>query len=149
MGDTSGNSIGGKSSLDIPIFTEEFLHHNKLREAELRQLRKISTEYEEQNAILSKHLENLKAAVDKLELESVQRNATNRNLEEHLRKITSLVLSQFANIPIPGTTETVNPDNVEQYLQKLVDKVTREKCLNTKECDIIAEKVSKIIAQMD
>ena len=55
-------------TFDIPIFTEEFLDHNKAREAELRQLRKQNTEYEEQNAILSKHIENMKAAIDKLEV---------------------------------------------------------------------------------
>lgn len=42
-------------NFDIPIFTEEFLDHNKTRDAELRQLRKINTDYEQQNAILSKH----------------------------------------------------------------------------------------------
>lgn len=47
-------------TFDIPIFTEEFLDHNKMREQELRQLRKLNTEYEEQNAILSKHIDNLK-----------------------------------------------------------------------------------------
>ena len=59
-------------AFDIPIFTEEFLDHNKARETELRQLRKQNTEYEEQNAILSKHIENMKSAIDKLEVRSYQ-----------------------------------------------------------------------------
>lgn len=33
---------------DIPIFTDQFLQHNKLRESELRQLRKANSDYEQQ-----------------------------------------------------------------------------------------------------
>ncbi|XP_015793333.1 high mobility group protein 20A [Tetranychus urticae] len=136
------------SPLDIPIFTEEFLDHNKARESELRQLRKVNTDYEEQNAILSKHIENMKAAIEKLEVESVQRKATNKSLDEHLTKLRSLIVAQFSNFPIPGTTETVNPDNVEHYLQNLADKVTKDVKVN-KECDVIVDKVRKIVTQMD
>ena len=52
--------VNGNSSLEIPIFTEEFLSHNKVREGELRQLRKSNTDYEEQNAILQKQIENMR-----------------------------------------------------------------------------------------
>ncbi|KAB7504578.1 High mobility group protein 20A [Armadillidium nasatum] len=38
----------------------KFLNHNKIREAELRQLRKSNTEYEEQNTILQKHVESMR-----------------------------------------------------------------------------------------
>ncbi|KAK3797934.1 hypothetical protein RRG08_014012 [Elysia crispata] len=53
-------------TFDIPIFTEEFLDHNKARDAELRQLRKQTTELEEQNAILSKHTDNMRQAVERI-----------------------------------------------------------------------------------
>lgn len=33
---------------DIPIFTEQFLQHNKVRESELKQLRKANSDYEQQ-----------------------------------------------------------------------------------------------------
>lgn len=59
-------------NFDIPIFTEEFLDHNKTRDAELRQLRKVNTDYEQQNAILQKHIENMKGAITKLESEITQ-----------------------------------------------------------------------------
>ena len=48
------------NSFDIPIFTEEFLDHNKARELELKQLRKQTGEFEEQNAVLGKHIESMK-----------------------------------------------------------------------------------------
>lgn len=37
---------------DIPIFTDQFLQHNKLRESELRQLRKANSDYEQQVNIM-------------------------------------------------------------------------------------------------
>src|SRR5215471_10117226 len=54
------------------------------REAELRQLRKSNTDYEQQNAILQKHIENMKAAVEKLEVETVQQRNNNVALQQHL-----------------------------------------------------------------
>ncbi|KAF4522192.1 hypothetical protein B566_EDAN007341 [Ephemera danica] len=75
------------NGLDIPIFTEEFLDHNKARESELRMLRKSNTDYEQQNAILQTHLENMQAAVDKLEVEVLQQRTNNAALRSHLEQI--------------------------------------------------------------
>lgn len=41
-----GEEFAGET--DIPIFTDQFLHHNKQRESELRQLRKANSDYEQQ-----------------------------------------------------------------------------------------------------
>uniref|UniRef100_A0A1Y1N7V9 HMG box domain-containing protein n=1 Tax=Photinus pyralis TaxID=7054 RepID=A0A1Y1N7V9_PHOPY len=59
-------------NFDIPIFTEEFLDHNKTRDAELRQLKKSNTDYEQQNSRLQKHIEDVKGAIEKLEVEILQ-----------------------------------------------------------------------------
>ncbi|XP_054257442.1 high mobility group protein 20A-like, partial [Macrosteles quadrilineatus] len=69
---------------DIPIFTEEFLDHNKAREAELRQLRKSNTDYEQQNATLQKHMENMRAALDKLAADTEHQRSNNLMLQQHL-----------------------------------------------------------------
>ena len=87
---------------DIPIFTEEFLDHNKAREAELRQLRKSNTDYEQQNAILQKHIENMKAAVEKLEVETMQQRNNNVALQQHLDHMRATLTASFQNIPLPG-----------------------------------------------
>lgn len=41
-----GEELNGDT--DIPIFTDQFLQHNKLRESELKQLRKANSDYEQQ-----------------------------------------------------------------------------------------------------
>ena len=72
------------------------------REGELRLLRKQTTELEEQNAILSKHIENVKQAIEKLEVESVQQRSTNMALQGHLDALRATLNSSFHSVPLPG-----------------------------------------------
>ena len=74
-----------------------------VREAELRQLRKSNTDYEQQNAILQKHIENMKAAVEKLEVETMQQRNNNVALQQHLDHMRATLTASFQNIPLPGT----------------------------------------------
>ncbi|XP_049525568.1 high mobility group protein 20A isoform X1 [Dermacentor silvarum] len=104
---------------DIPIFTEEFLDHNKGCEAELRQLRKSNTEYEEQNAILGKHIDTMKAAIEKLEVETVQQKNNNLALQQHLATLRTNLAASFSSLPLPGTNETATLDNIDSYMAKL------------------------------
>lgn len=91
------------TGFDIPIFTEEFLDHNKLREAELRQLRKSNTDYEQQNSILEKLIENTKTAISKLEEETVQQRCHNQALQQHLDQMRVTLTDAFKEISLPGT----------------------------------------------
>lgn len=90
------------SGFDIPIFTEEFLDHNKMREAELRQLRKSNTDYEQQNSILEKLIENTKTAITKLEEETVQQRCHNQALQQHLDQMRVTLTDAFGEIELPG-----------------------------------------------
>lgn len=79
-----------------------FVFHPVARENELRQLRKSTTEYEEQNAILQKHIDNMKSAVDKLETEAVQQRTTNMSLQQHLQQLRQTLTMSFAGLPLPS-----------------------------------------------
>ena len=79
------------------------------RESELRQLRKQTAELEEQNAILSKHIENMKQAIEKLEVESVQHRSTNMALQGHLETMRSNLTTNFSSVPLPGKYITIVP----------------------------------------
>jgi predicted RNase H-like nuclease (RuvC/YqgF family) len=74
------------------------------RESELRQLRKSNTDYEQQNAILQTHLENMQAAVDKLEVEVLQQRTNNAALRSHLEQLRATLTSSFTTLPLPGIT---------------------------------------------
>ena len=77
-------------------------HMFSAREAELRKLRKQNTEYEEQNAILSKHIENMKQAIKELEVEAVQQRSNNMALQHHLEALRQTLTNNFITIPLPG-----------------------------------------------
>ena len=76
------------------------------RENELRQLRKSTTEYEEQNALLQKHIDNMKTAISKLETEAVQQRNTNVTLQQHLQTLRVSLTTSFAGVTLPGKTKT-------------------------------------------
>lgn len=105
--------------IDIPIFTEEFLNFNRARENELRQLRKSTTEYEEQNAILQKHIDNMKTAVEKLETEAVQQRNTNMSLQQHLQQVRQTLTMSFAGVPLPISNEVPTLNTIDSYMTKL------------------------------
>lgn len=107
------------TNLDIPIFTEEFLDHNKTRDAELRQLRKINTDYEQQNAILSKHIENMKTAITKLESEIMQQEKNNVSLQQHLTYLRTTLTNGFSGVKLPGIKEVATLQNIDNYMNNL------------------------------
>lgn len=91
------------TNFDIPIFTEEFLDHNKTQDAELRQLRKSNTDYEQQNSILQKHIESMKNAIEKLENEIMQQKRNNSSLQRHLNHLRTTLTNGFSGVKLPGT----------------------------------------------
>lgn len=131
-------------TFDIPIFTEEFLDHNKMREAELRQLRRQNTEYEEQNAILSKHVDNMKQAIEKLEVEATQQRSNNAALQQHLDLLRTTLVANFSRIPLPGTNELPTLDTVDSYMTKLHNLISE----SPQDHAALAATVRSIISRM-
>ncbi|KAM4050978.1 SWI/SNF-related matrix-associated actin-dependent regulator of chromatin subfamily E member 1-related isoform 2-T5 [Anomaloglossus baeobatrachus] len=115
-GDSQSNVF---SAFDVPIFTEEFLDQNKVREAELRRLRKMNMEFEEHNAILQRHTESMKSAKEKLEQELAQEERQAMILQQQLQTIRQILLTSFSSLPIPGTGETPTMGNLDVYMARL------------------------------
>ncbi|XP_066430597.1 SWI/SNF-related matrix-associated actin-dependent regulator of chromatin subfamily E member 1-related [Eleutherodactylus coqui] len=115
-GDSQGDIL---SAFDVPIFTEEFLDQNKVREAELRRLRKMNMEFEEQNAILQRHTESMGSAKERLEQELAQEERQTMILQQQLQTIRQILLTSFSSLPIPGTGETPTVGNLDVYMAKL------------------------------
>lgn len=120
----SSGSTGFKNSdfttrFDVPIFTEEFLDQNKAREAELRRLRKANVEFEEQNAVLQKHIADMFSAKERLEAELGQDELRTQALQRHLQAIKQTLVSSLATVPLPGTGETPSIGTLDSYLSRL------------------------------
>ncbi|KAM4549346.1 SWI/SNF-related matrix-associated actin-dependent regulator of chromatin subfamily E member 1-related isoform 1-T2 [Odontesthes bonariensis] len=107
------------SRFDIPIFTEEFLDQNKAREAELRRLRKANIEFEEQNAVLQRHIKDMNSAKERLEAELGQDEKRTQALHQHLLAIKHTLVNSLSSVPLPGTGETASFGNLDSYLSRL------------------------------
>ncbi|KAF3691058.1 Protein unc-13 -like protein A Munc13-1 [Channa argus] len=104
IGTSSGSSLPKASDLsrfDIPIFTEEFLDQNKAREAELRRLRKANIEFEEQNAVLQRHIKDMYNAKERLEAELGQDEKRTQALQQHLMAIKHTLVNSLSSVPLP------------------------------------------------
>ncbi|XP_043279697.1 high mobility group protein 20A isoform X2 [Venturia canescens] len=117
--ETHQEKVNDFSGFDIPIFTEEFLDHNKACETELRQLRKATSDYEAQNAVLQRHVDSLHAAVNRLESETNQQRTTNQSLQRHLDMLRSQLASCFSTVSLPGTHEGATLQNIDTYVERL------------------------------
>ncbi|CAH2096122.1 unnamed protein product [Euphydryas editha] len=115
----SGEEISGDT--DIPIFTDQFLQHNKLRETELRQLRKANSDYEQQNAILQRHAEEVSAATTRLRAETAAAAERTAALVAHRRALVSTLTQAFQSVilPLQGGPTGASETNIEEYMEKL------------------------------
>lgn len=109
---------------DIPIFTDDFLEHNKALDSELRTLRKSQTDYEQQNSILEKHVENMQNGVDKLTGDTVAMKETNRILNNYLNKLQLKLVESLSGLSIPSHSQGASLDNIAEYMTDLQNMVT-------------------------
>uniref|UniRef100_A0A8C2Y7X8 High mobility group 20B n=1 Tax=Coturnix japonica TaxID=93934 RepID=A0A8C2Y7X8_COTJA len=143
----AGECSDAFSTFDVPIFTEEFLDQNKAREAELRRLRKMNTEFEEQNAILQKHTESMNCAKEKLEQELAQEERQTLALQQQLQSVRQALTTSFASLPIPGTGETPTLSTLDFYMAKLHSAIESNPLQHEKLVVRIKEILSRIASE--
>uniref|UniRef100_A0A672S1B9 HMG box domain-containing protein n=1 Tax=Sinocyclocheilus grahami TaxID=75366 RepID=A0A672S1B9_SINGR len=93
--------------------------HFSVREAELRRLRKANVEFEEQNAVLQKHIADMFSAKERLEAELGQDELRTQALQRHLQVIKQTLVNSLATVPLPGTGETPSVGTLDSYLSRL------------------------------
>lgn len=104
---------------EIPIFTEDFLEHNKVIDSELRMLRKSNIDFEQQNSVLEKHVENMDNGIQKLENETSSLKSRNTVLQNYLQKLRSVLANALAGLPIGADNKGATVDNIEKYMSEL------------------------------
>ncbi|XP_055911247.1 high mobility group protein 20A [Eupeodes corollae] len=120
-GQTSG---GLYDNGGIPIFTEEFLEHNKCVDMELRTLRKSHVDFEQQNAVLEKHVENMKFGVEKMVNENDELEEKNRLLEMYLDKLKLKLTQALSGLSIPTEPHGATLENIDKYMSDLYKMAT-------------------------
>ena len=105
----------------------------------------MNTEFEEQNAILSKHIENMKKGIDKLEGERKEQQNEISALQKHLAKLRQVISRSFAEVHIPGEKDPITLDSVDAFVGKLQQYIQE----NSKENLELTSKIKDIIASLD
>lgn len=92
-------------------------------EAELRKLgdlRKANSDYEEQNAMLSKHIDNMRTAIDKLEDEVRKSEEEKKKLQNNLIDIQQILSQSLSSICLPQASCSPNEDTIEEFVEELL-----------------------------
>uniref|UniRef100_A0A182NNF4 HMG box domain-containing protein n=1 Tax=Anopheles dirus TaxID=7168 RepID=A0A182NNF4_9DIPT len=108
-----------RGDYDIPIFSEDFLDHNKVVDSELRTLRKSNIDYEQQNSVLEKHVENMENGIQKLDSETGALDARNAVLENYISKLRTTLAAAMKGLPLSGDCAGATTENIDQYLEDL------------------------------
>ncbi|CAB3999733.1 High mobility group 20A [Paramuricea clavata] len=135
-------SAVSEGDLNVPVFSDAFLHYNKSRESELRKLRKATTELEEQNAILSKHIDNLNTAIGKLEDEKTESAQDIETLEPFLKSFHEFVSRHFCKSGLSDADTQLTELNIREFLLKL------HKIYSSSDNTTIA-KLKKVLNELD
>lgn len=105
---------------DIPIFTDQFLEHNRRVESELRQLRKSNTDYEQQNSVLEKHIESMSNGISKMNKETEEIKKRNDTVEQYLQQLRSRLAGALSGLAIPSKPGGANIENIDAFMDDLV-----------------------------
>ena len=95
-------------------------------ESQLRKLRQTSANLEEENALLSRHVENMKLAVEKVQNEVKNQEERNDLLQNHLTTLREVLAVTFKDISLPGTKETPTASSIDSYMTKLQSMIANE-----------------------
>lgn len=107
------------TSGEIPIFTDQFLEHNRQIDAELKKLRKLNTDYEHQNSVLEKHVENMQNGIGKLTNETNDLVEENKRLQRYLDVVRQKLASALCDLAIPTEPHGANIENIDKYMNDL------------------------------
>ena len=92
----------------------------------MRKLRQTTLDMEEENALLSRHVESMKVQIQKLQTEVDIQSRKNKALKEHLVFLQESLTDSFCDVPVPGTETLPTVDTIESYLKELEAVVTKE-----------------------
>ena len=141
----TGPKISTEGGIQIPIFTEEFLGYCRAKESELRRLRKLNADFEEQNAILNKQNENMKVVMDKMKTEVIQQENEVMAIQSYLDKLRRKLANAFSSLSFPELGDRPTIDSIDDYIFKLADLVTSRGADNPE----LKAKIKEIIAELD
>lgn len=73
----------------------------------MRRLRKANIEFEEQNAVLQRHIKDMYNAKERLEAELGMDEKRTQALHQHLLAIKQTLVNSLSSVPLPGQQSIV------------------------------------------
>lgn len=107
------------NNAEIPIFTEQFLEHNRQIDTDLKKIRKSNIELEQQNSVLEKHVENMKNGIEKLTNETNKQLEENKKIQQYFDDLRQKLATALSDLAIPTEPNGANLDNIEKYMNDL------------------------------
>lgn len=68
----------------------------------MRRLRKANIEFEEQNAVLQRHIKDMYNAKERLEAELGMDEKRTQALHQHLQAVKQTLVNSLSSVPLPG-----------------------------------------------
>lgn len=134
---------------EIPIYTNEFIEHNRSTENELRTLRKNKTDLEQQNAVLEQHVDNTKAGHAKVMGEVAELKEENVRLNAYLKGLRQKLVAALGGLPLPALEPSgLNVDNVDKYMQHLASMINSS-TVNGQHNNAMLLKVGEILGKLE
>lgn len=82
---------------DIPIFSDLFLEHNRSREQHLRHLRQVNSDLEQNNAVISKHIDEMRSTTARLDADLQRERSHSEAVESYLRQYRNLLIGALSS----------------------------------------------------
>ncbi|EDW00963.1 high mobility group protein 20A [Drosophila grimshawi] len=135
---------------EIPIYTHEFIEHNRSTENELRTLRKTKTDLEQQNAVLEQHVDNTKTGNAKLMGEVSELKEENARLTAYIKNLRQKIVSALGGIALPPVHSSgLSVDNVDKYIQHLAGMISSSTTGEQQQNNAMLLKVGDLLCKMD
>ena len=88
-------------------------------EVRVRKLRQTTSDLEEENALVSRHVDNMKAQTERLENEIQNKKLRNQILKQRLVFLQETLTDTFSGVNIPGIDSVPSVDTIAEYLREV------------------------------
>ena len=104
----------------------------------MRKLRQATMDQEEENALLSRHTENMKSQTQRLESDIQNQILKNQLLKERLVFLQETASESFGSVSIPGVDSVPSVDTIQDYLKEVESVVARQPAGDDKQSKMVS-----------
>ena len=104
----------------------------------MRKLRQSTMDLEEENALLSRHIDNMQGQTQRLESDIQNQILKNRVLKQRLVCMQETLTDTFSGVSIPGIDSVPSVDTILDYLKEVESVVARQQAGGDKQSEVVS-----------